>query len=217
MELVVPGIDPSSKTVDADNTDYIVSDDLTFEGPYAKSKKEYVVHAVDRVLIPPAAADAARRAYATISVRRHCRRRRACRLPVCRRRPAHALCTHAIGAPLARAHARARLPQYPAEGERLSASLRRRSADACRRRQGGRAHARALARAGRLAPSRLGGAPAALAPKFDPAILTAQRPRARRPRPRPRRPSLVNLPTHHIRRCPRTAGCKSSAAARPGS
>ncbi|KAI8470077.1 MAG: FAS1 domain-containing protein [Monoraphidium minutum] len=48
---------------DSDNEDAVEIPNATFEGPFKAGSSKYVVHVIDRVLTPPAAASALRKVY----------------------------------------------------------------------------------------------------------------------------------------------------------
>jgi len=68
VELAHPLIELDEPEVDQDHADFVETLDLTFDGPWKKTKRNYVVHAVGRVMIPMSVADAARKARAEIEV-----------------------------------------------------------------------------------------------------------------------------------------------------
>ena len=68
IELLVPLVDLATKAVDTESTDALSATDLTFErGAAYKGGGRYVVHAVERVLVPPALADSLRGVTAAVA------------------------------------------------------------------------------------------------------------------------------------------------------
>jgi uncharacterized surface protein with fasciclin (FAS1) repeats len=69
LALAVPLVEVDTDEVDKANLDAVTRTDLTFEGNYAPATSKYVVHVVDRVLVPVDVAPAARKAAEAIAVR----------------------------------------------------------------------------------------------------------------------------------------------------
>ena len=53
-----PPVGPALSKLLTVTTSDVVGADLTFDGPFAASKRAYVVHAIDDVMVPDAAAEA---------------------------------------------------------------------------------------------------------------------------------------------------------------